>query len=437
MHHGRVVLRQLARTRLAAQLAHGLDERKNAIHARMHAGQAAAVGVDGQPPAGGDAATLHKRPALALGAEAQILQEQDGVDGERVVDLGHVHVFCLQPRHRKGLDARLRGAGGGQVGHAGNLPVPDRRGIAQHVDRGPRQIARTIGPCEHDGAAAVGHQAAVAHGERAGNGPRGQHLIDGERVAHEGLGVLLRPGARGHGHLGQLGARGAKLVHMARGGQRIGRDGQHRLVGIFVGLRVQKAPRGLALLAAEGGRALRAAVAHQHGLALPGLQRADRRQQVGNEAAAAYHGAVHIGRVDAQVLDHRHGPHAGVDAAGRQAVDVLHGQTGVCDGCLRGAHQERHVVHARRLAAAIGGSAGNRHAAAQVAVHGGGVEGGLRNAAHAAPPCTAGVNSTRPRPSFCATWACTRRPMVTSSGARPSTRLIMRTPSSRSISATL
>src|SRR5258705_257255 len=138
-------------------------------------------------------------------------------------------------------------------------------------------------------------------------------------------------------------------------------------------------------------------------------------------------------------------PHAGVDAAGGQAVDVLHGQARIGHGRMGGAHQQGHVVHAGCLAAAIGGGAGNGHAPAQRAVHGGGVQGGLGDAgAHAAPPCdpcaacpSAGWTSTRPRPSLLATWALTRWPMRTSAGAMPSTRPIMRTPSSRSIRATL
>ena len=226
-------------------------------------------------------------------------------------------------------------------------------------------------------------------------------------------------------------------MHVARGGQRVGGDRQHRLIGVLVGLRVQEAPGSHAFLAAEGGGALRAAVTHQHGLALACLQRADRRQQVGDEAAASDHGAVHVGRVDAEVLDDRHGPHAGVDAAGGQAVDVLHGQACIGHGRVRGAHQQRHVVHAGRLAAAIGGSASDSHAPSQGAIHGSGIQVGLRSVAHAAPPGAVGWNSTNPRPSFCATWACTRRPMCTASGAKLSTRLITRTPSSRSIKATL
>ena len=109
MHHGRAVLVQLACACFAAQLARGLDQRKDAVHARVHARQAAAVGVDGKASTGRNAAALQEGATLARGAKAQGLQEQDGVDGEGVVHLGHVHVGCAEPRHREGLCSRLSG----------------------------------------------------------------------------------------------------------------------------------------------------------------------------------------------------------------------------------------------------------------------------------------------------------------------------------------
>jgi len=51
---------------LAAQLAHGFDQRKNAVHTRVHARQAATVGVHRQTPTRGDRAIAHKSPRLAF-----------------------------------------------------------------------------------------------------------------------------------------------------------------------------------------------------------------------------------------------------------------------------------------------------------------------------------------------------------------------------------
>jgi hypothetical protein len=93
----------------AAQLSHGLDQGEDAVHAGVRAGQAAAIGVDGQPAAGRDRAVLDEASALALGAEAQVFQEQDGVDRERVVELQHVDVRRLQAGHRERLRDRIAG----------------------------------------------------------------------------------------------------------------------------------------------------------------------------------------------------------------------------------------------------------------------------------------------------------------------------------------
>ncbi len=84
--------RDLARAAFAAQLPHRLDQQEQAVHAGVAIGQAAAVGVDRQAAAGRDAAALDEAPAFALRAEAEIFEEQDRVDRERVVELDDVDV---------------------------------------------------------------------------------------------------------------------------------------------------------------------------------------------------------------------------------------------------------------------------------------------------------------------------------------------------------
>jgi hypothetical protein len=64
---------------LTAELGHGLDDEEEAIHSRMNAGEAAAVGVHVESAAGVDGAARDEPPALALGAIAEILEEQDRV----------------------------------------------------------------------------------------------------------------------------------------------------------------------------------------------------------------------------------------------------------------------------------------------------------------------------------------------------------------------
>ncbi|MCY1523772.1 hypothetical protein D9M68_586790 [compost metagenome] len=157
-----------------------------------------------------------------------------------------------------------------------------RMARAQHVDGARVEIARPVGPRDHERARAIGHQAAVAHGQGIRNHLRAEHVVDRQGRAQEGVRIQLRPLARRHRHLGQLPPRGAVLVHMARGRQGVAGHRVERFVGVLVGLRVQRGPHLIDLRAA--GRAARVgAVADQHVLALAGLDGHRRDLQVGNE----------------------------------------------------------------------------------------------------------------------------------------------------------
>ena len=96
----------------------------------------AAAGVDRQPAAQVDLTTGHERPALALLAEAPILELQQDGDGEAVVDLGHVDVV----RPESGPPVERFGHGGGR----------------QFGDRLPHQH-RELDPRLRVGNAALGH----------------------------------------------------------------------------------------------------------------------------------------------------------------------------------------------------------------------------------------------------------------------------------------
>src|SRR5580692_8047679 len=92
--HAAIAVRQrdlavlhLAGAAFAAQLTDRLDQQEQAVHAGMAIGQPAAIGVDGETALGGDASAADEGPAFALLAEAEILQEQNGVDREGVVEL--------------------------------------------------------------------------------------------------------------------------------------------------------------------------------------------------------------------------------------------------------------------------------------------------------------------------------------------------------------
>src|SRR5437764_1401041 len=77
--------------------------------------------VPSKPP------VFDERTAIALLAEAEVLERQQDRDGERVVHLEHVDVLDGDPGalHRKG--ARLRGGSHGQVGHLADVRVVRQR----------------------------------------------------------------------------------------------------------------------------------------------------------------------------------------------------------------------------------------------------------------------------------------------------------------------
>ena len=117
-------------------------------------------------------------------------------------------------------------------------------------------------------------------------------------------------------------------------------------------------------------------------------------------------------------MAHRRG-HAG----GADAVDIAHGQAGIGHGALRRLHQDFHFGIALGLPQAGVAHAGHGHRASQIVQF------------HVASCC--GANTSRPWPFSDAIRARTDMPMRTASGGTPSTRLISRTPSFRSTSATL
>ncbi|CFO11248.1 Uncharacterised protein [Bordetella pertussis] len=364
----------LALAALAAQLRHRLDDGEQPVHARMVARQAAAIGVDRQAAARRDRAALDERAGLALGAEAQVLQEQQRVDGEGVVQHHMVHVARRHAGHLARAPARLHRAGDGQVGHGRNLPMAHGHAGAQHIHRRARQIGRAFGAHQHQRGAAVGHQAAVGLGQRIADHARAQHVGAAQRVARVGVRVALRPLARGHRHVGQLFARGAVLVHMARRGQRIAGHGVARPERRLVRLRVRH--RGQL---AAGGE-LVGAIADQRHLAQPGLQRRHGRLQVEQERRAAHHGAVGMARPDAQPLGHVEHRQARGGHGAEQAVDLRHGQAAVFQGQDGRLLQLVERRAPGRLPAVGIADAGDDGAASQ-------------RAAHAAPP-SRGANTT-------------------------------------------
>src|SRR3546814_4023685 len=82
------------------QLIRRLGQREQAVHARMHARETAAVGVDRQVAARRDPPARHEAPALALGAEAEIRSEEHTSELQPLMSISYA-VFCLKKKKRQ------------------------------------------------------------------------------------------------------------------------------------------------------------------------------------------------------------------------------------------------------------------------------------------------------------------------------------------------
>src|SRR3979409_1485736 len=92
----------LTRAALITQLAYRLDQEEQPVHTRMAIRKSATVGIDGKATLGGDTPPADEGAAFALFAEAEILQEQDGVDRERIVELDGVDIRRTELGHLVG-----------------------------------------------------------------------------------------------------------------------------------------------------------------------------------------------------------------------------------------------------------------------------------------------------------------------------------------------
>ena len=184
---------------------------------------------------------------------------------------------------------------------------------------------------------------------------RGQHVLDGERVAVAGPRIARGPFPGAHGDLGQLLGRGAVLVHVTRGGQRVGthRCAQavrqvplHHRVGTG-----RAAPAATATAAAQAGplaiAARRGGVDADDDVADAGCDGGGRVLDVHLVARAAGHGRLGEDRVDAEVLGEGR---CGVRVA--DTVDVGQGQSGVLE---RLEHHRHFELAAGPLQLASGG----------------------------------------------------------------------------------
>ena len=191
-----------------------------------------------------------------------------------------------------------------------------------------------------------------------------QHVLDGERLLLPGGGIELRPLARRDRDLGEVLARGAVLMHVARGRERIGAGRQERLERRLV--RIDLALRGLLAPDAALGRA----VGDHRDIAQPGFDRGRRLRDVKLERRAAGHRGADEFRRDAEILDQRDDRHALLRHGAEQAVDILQREPAIGERAQRALRAQVHRAHAVGDLAEIGfGDADDRRRAALQAFH--------------------------------------------------------------------
>src|SRR5690606_14740862 len=92
VHQGDLGALDLTRFRLAAELADGFHHEQEPVHTRVAVGEAAAVRVQREVPAGPDTTAPNEFAARPPLAEPQRLQGEEDGDREAVVDLDDVDV---------------------------------------------------------------------------------------------------------------------------------------------------------------------------------------------------------------------------------------------------------------------------------------------------------------------------------------------------------
>src|SRR3954453_6573719 len=87
----------LARAAVPPELADRLDQQEDPEHAGVGVGEAAATGVEREVAADGGALARDELASFTLGAEAEVLELDEGGVGEGVVELRDVDVGRCQP----------------------------------------------------------------------------------------------------------------------------------------------------------------------------------------------------------------------------------------------------------------------------------------------------------------------------------------------------
>ena len=197
---------------------------------------------------------------------------------------------CAHAGHREGLGRRLGQAERGKVGplRDGARRVRMALGGAHDDDRLVPHVARAVGGADHHRRAAVALQRAVQQAQRIGDHARGLVILDGDRIAHRGVGVERGMAARRHGDLGELARGGAVEFHVPARHHRVelrrrDRTGRHLELADQAELRHLLHARADPAAGVAG-----AAERQQHMVADAGADRGDRALDRGDRAGASH-----------------------------------------------------------------------------------------------------------------------------------------------------
>ena len=214
--------RDLALPGAAGQLLEDLAdlEQRRGLR-RVAERQAPAAAVDVVELAAGDGGRRLAGPAQAH----RLVGHELGV-GERAVDLEHVELLSRAPGALERLVGRLadpripsqRLAERDVVGVVVAL-APAGQGRAR-----PPALARHVLGADDDRRRPVGPRRRLELVDRRADDARGEHLVDGERLAQLGARVACGVGAQAHAQLGDGGGLDRVVVEVALGGQRVERD---------------------------------------------------------------------------------------------------------------------------------------------------------------------------------------------------------------------
>ena len=182
-HEGAVAVGDLGRARAAHDLAGGIaDVVHSARQSRLAETELAAGGVEREVAAEGEVVAGDELHALALLAEAGVLQRQQHGDGVAVIDRHHVHLLAAQIGHGEGGIGGRRDRGVQKILGVGRSL--ERHVFAESLDP-HRTVARPFGEVgigdDDGGTPDAGHHD-LQHVQRVGDDRAGQDVVDGERL---------------------------------------------------------------------------------------------------------------------------------------------------------------------------------------------------------------------------------------------------------------